>query len=65
MAQVAYLLLLGDNTKQLNLEAVNAERLWQSTKENAKSSRFGISLLPKNSRKSAATLHSKIHLKTK
>jgi hypothetical protein len=33
MAQVAYLLLLGDNSKQLNLEAVNAERLEQTITE--------------------------------
>jgi hypothetical protein len=32
LAQVAYLLLLGDNAKQLNLEAVNAERLKLSKK---------------------------------
>jgi hypothetical protein len=32
-SQVAYLLLLGDNAKQLNLEAVNAERLWLSIKK--------------------------------
>jgi hypothetical protein len=31
-SQVACLLLLSDNAKQLNLEAVNAERLWPSNK---------------------------------
>jgi hypothetical protein len=32
-SQVAYLLLLSDNAKQLSLEAVNAERLEQTIKE--------------------------------
>ncbi len=33
VAQVAYLLLLSDNAKQLNLEAVNAERRWLTMTE--------------------------------
>jgi hypothetical protein len=32
-SQVAYLLLLSDNAKQLNLEAVNAERRWLTITE--------------------------------
>ncbi len=32
-SEVAYLLLLSDNAKQLNLEAVNAERRWLTITE--------------------------------